>query len=222
MLPARLRLEQRMIKRPNQGVKRFAVPVLDIEVSPAQLMSGAAAMVDGTPGTLAIERPREIDGASPLTPVPDTVPETPIESVKEQATRKRESRRRSQQQIPATGLAPRTAAQAANNQPPPPPPDEPPDETEGPPTAAMNRKMHALFRDANVTDRDDRLTVTSSILGFELTTSASLTHSEGMKLIDTLEKWSQSGELDDQIREILNAATLAAENTQMEQESNNA
>jgi hypothetical protein len=46
LLPARLRLEQRSVKRPDAKGKpqtlRFAVPVLDIEVTPAQLLSGGA------------------------------------------------------------------------------------------------------------------------------------------------------------------------------------
>jgi hypothetical protein len=64
LLPARLRLEQRAVKRPGNNGKpvtqRFAVPVLDIEVTPAQLLSGSA------PQPLAL-----VDaGRPPLTPVP--------------------------------------------------------------------------------------------------------------------------------------------------------
>lgn len=81
-----------------------------------------------------------------------------------------------------------------------------------PPTAPMNRKMHALFRDADLTDRDDRLTVTSMILGYKIDTSANLTKSEASRLIDKLEEWQQNGELSDMINEILNQAVLAAEN----------
>src|SRR6266849_1493437 len=42
MLPARLRLEQRAVKRPGEQTRRFAVPVLDIEMSPGQLLTPAA------------------------------------------------------------------------------------------------------------------------------------------------------------------------------------
>lgn len=83
---------------------------------------------------------------------------------------------------------------------------------EEPPTAAMNRRMHALFRDAGLTDRDDRLTVTGIILGYRLDTSTDLTKSEASRLIDKLEEWSAAGELGDMINEILNQAVLATEN----------
>jgi hypothetical protein len=228
MLPAQLRLEQRMVKRPGSQTKRFAVPVLDIEVSPAQLLSGGSSFDPLEAGTLAIEPPRQpIDGASPLTPVPESVPEAPIASVAEQARAKRQRRRGTQQSIPSTGLAPRTAEQVANGaavavtEPPPEPPEPPAEnEPEGPPTTAMNRKMHALFRDADLIDRDDRLIVTSYIIGHQVDTSAGLTKSEGKKLIDTLEQWLQAGELNEQIREVLNAATLAAEGKSATTEGN--
>lgn len=223
MLPAKLRLEQRMIKRANQ-TKRFAVPVLDIEVSPAQLLGGqAAAMLgDGTPGTIAIEPPRQraIDGSAPLTPVPETVPEVPVAPIAEQAAQVREKRKRSNaaQPVPRTGLAPRTAAQAAGGQTHyEPPPDEPPagdDDGPGEPSRpAQNRKMHAQFRDAGITDRDDRLTVSSHILGFTLDTSSGLTVAEASKIIDTLDQWQTDGVTDAQVRDILNTATITAENT---------
>lgn len=63
LLPARLRLEQRVVKRPGANGKpetrRYAVPVLDIEVSPAQLLSAGA-------------QPLELAQVAlpPLTPVP--------------------------------------------------------------------------------------------------------------------------------------------------------
>lgn len=121
MLPARLRLEQRVVKRPGQGTRRFAVPVLDIEVSPAQLLGGGAPLTigagDGVPAR------RQLDGAAPLTPVPESVPEAPAPSVAAQAAAVNEAkpkpaRRNAAQPVPSTGLAPRTAAQAAAPEPP--------------------------------------------------------------------------------------------------------
>lgn len=95
-------------------------------------------------------------------------------------------------------------------------PPPPSDQTDEPPTPAMNRKMHALFRDANLTDRDDRLTVTGHILGMELDTSTGLTKTEAGKLIDQLEQWAQAGELGDRCNDVLNAAALAAEGKQLD------
>lgn len=94
-------------------------------------------------------------------------------------------------------------------------------EPDEPPSAAMNRKMHALFRDAGLTDRDDRLTVTGHILGYRLDTSANLTKTEAMRIIETLDGWAQHHELEREVTEILNAATLAAEGQPTEDQESN-
>lgn len=240
MLPARLRLEQRMIKRAGQGVKRFAVPVLDIEVSPAQLLGaggGPMSMLEApTGGQVAIAGPQnehQLDGRAPLTPVPESVPETPAASVAEQATtvRERRPRKNAAQPVARTGIKPRTARQAAagarpdrDEIPPPPEPDPGPPppreqpaappaapEADAPASTAQNRKMHALFREAQISDRADRLAVTSHILGFQLDTSAQMTLSEANKLIDTMERWAQEGVTDTKVRDVLNTITLEAE-----------
>jgi len=100
MLPAALRLEQRMTKRPGQGTRRFAVPVLDIEVPPGQLIAGT---VDLTP---CEDMPAALP-AAPLTPVPDTGTRPSIAEQIAPPT----PRRRSAQPVPATGLAPRRVDQ---------------------------------------------------------------------------------------------------------------
>lgn len=111
MLPAQLRLEQRMVKRGGKTL-RFAVPVLDVEVSPAQLVRAPQpVMVEQGTGRV-IEPPDTRSLPSPdLTPVPQSVPERPTASVSEQAAPKAPRRSRAQQ-VPSTGLLPRTAAQA--------------------------------------------------------------------------------------------------------------
>jgi len=117
MLPARLRLEQRVVKRPGVGTRRFAVPVLDVEVSPGQLLSGGPVAV----GQLDHHPQGEVeagtvDGSAPLTPVPAALPTGPVPSVAEQvaapAQSERPRRRNAAADLPATGLAPRTAAEA--------------------------------------------------------------------------------------------------------------
>lgn len=99
MLPARLRLEQRSIKREGQ-TRRFAVPVLDLDVHPLALANG-----ETSPGLPAPK----------LTPVP-----TPTEaervlipSVKAQLTAVDDPAARESKQtpIPRTGLKPRTVAE---------------------------------------------------------------------------------------------------------------
>ena len=93
MLPATLRLDQRTIKRVDEGTKRFVVPVLDIDVSPAQLLMGTIAVAD-------VElRPKQ----AALSPVParDDAPSSIAEQVA--GADDIPSRRRATP-IPATGV----------------------------------------------------------------------------------------------------------------------
>lgn len=85
-----------------------------------------------------------------------------------------------------------------------------------PATAPQNRQMHALFRDLDIKDRGDRLTVTGSILGFKLDTSSGITSTEADSIITALKllkagRDAAGNEIDaqDTIREILNRASLA-------------
>jgi hypothetical protein len=117
MLPAQLRLEQRMQKRPGEQTKRYAVPVLDVEISPAQLL--------GTSATVTYEQ-RELPQPplsnghdaelTKLTRVPDAVPQWPTSSIAEQAgamtSTSKPKRKGAAKAAPPTKLAPRTAAQA--------------------------------------------------------------------------------------------------------------
>lgn len=107
LLPASLRLEQRSVKRPGEGRRDFAVPVLDIEVTPAQLVSGQGML--GTPaggGSLAA---LEVPERKLLEPVPDSVPRRPVGTVADQvaAVESIERVRRGSVPVAATGLAPR-------------------------------------------------------------------------------------------------------------------
>lgn len=104
----------------------------------------------------------------------------------------------------------RTAIGRAEPEPDPAPSDEP----DGPASAAQNRKMHALFRNADVTERDDRLALTSHILGYRLDTSAGMTVTEASKVIDTLSRWEEHGSTETEVREILNQAALADTTTE--------
>jgi recombination directionality factor gp3-like protein len=131
LLPARLLLVQRsVIRRGPDGkpqTRRFAVPVLDVEVTPRELlggMTGAAQLEAARPVTLEppIDEPRAL-----LTAVPDTLIERPVRSIADQATagpEPKKPRANAAQPIPPTGLDPRTVTEAAL---PPPPEDEPAD-----------------------------------------------------------------------------------------------
>lgn len=111
LLPARLRLEQRSVKRPGKDGKpqtlRFAVPVLDVEVTPAQLLSGGAQPVQLAD---AGSRPR-------LTPVPQlTGGEGPTIAEQSAPPAERPRRANSAPELPSSGRSRRSRA-AATEQP---------------------------------------------------------------------------------------------------------
>lgn len=116
MLPARLRLEQRSVKRTDNGkvvTRNFAVPVLDVDVHPLALTGGGLNHDTGEIGT-------GVAGALP--PARNLTPAPPIDtaaapSVAEQMAvvdqaRPRALRKGASAPMPATGLKPRTAADA--------------------------------------------------------------------------------------------------------------
>lgn len=117
LLPASLRLEQRTVKRPGPDGKpqtrRFAVPVLDIEVTPAQLLAGTGApqLASGAGGGDVVALPAP-EPPRLLTPVPDSVPERPVGSIRDQieAVAEIERVRRGSVPVTPTGLDPRPAA----------------------------------------------------------------------------------------------------------------
>lgn len=97
MLPARLRLDQRTAKRDGPDGKpqtrHFAVPVLDIELTPAQLM-GSAGIVASRPenggGTEVLGALPAANGNHPgepahFTPVPADLPTGPRRSIAQQS-----------------------------------------------------------------------------------------------------------------------------------------
>jgi hypothetical protein len=59
-------------------------------------------------------------------------------------------------------------------------------------TDAQRRKIHALFREQNVSDRDERLTICAGIVGHEVATSTSLTLDEASQIIEWLSEHSES------------------------------
>lgn len=230
MLPAQLRLEQRMIKRADEQTKRFAVPVLDVEISPAQLLGGPRDALDI--GTLALEPARMETHAAQgtthvasLTPVPASVQERPSPPVSEQAakTRERKPRKNAAAKIPPTGVKPRTAAEAAQKMPPPPDDeDAPPPESAHSPSdsndrAKMNRQMHALFRKAGIEKdrRDDRLNITRYISKkYDIQSSNDLDDAALQKVCDRMAGWDRDGQLNDEIRELLNTIAIDAARAQ--------
>ena len=119
LLPARLLLVQRsVIRRGVDGkpqTRRFAVPVLDVEVTPRQLLGGLT-------GTLSIDVAQLAEPLEPIAgrpalfqAVPSSLPERPVKSIAEQATIAAEAKKprsNAAQPIPPTGLTPQALGAA--------------------------------------------------------------------------------------------------------------
>lgn len=108
MLPARLRLEQRQIKREGEPIKRFAVPVIDLDVTVASLagnLSPAAPLEAGA--VVELQAPR----FSPIDPA--ALPAAPQQSISEQVSDvpqprpSKPKRANAAAPLPSTGHAPR-------------------------------------------------------------------------------------------------------------------
>lgn len=113
LLPARLRLEQRSVKRQGEQTKRFAVPVLDIDVHPMALTPGGSGEL-GTPVSL----PGLPSGN--LTPVPvqdgSGAPSIAEQLAQIDDDQPKAGRANAAAPIPATGIRPRTAIDAASSE----------------------------------------------------------------------------------------------------------
>lgn len=93
--------------------------------------------------------------------------------------------------------------------------DEPVEESKDPnrpSTTEQNRMMHALFREAQVEDRDERLQLTGLLLGRKLDTSKGLTVADATVVIDALVQLQSSGHADGlagAVTDLMNTAALA-------------
>lgn len=105
LLPARLRVEQRQVVRPGERgpeTRNFPVPVIDVEMTAAELVAGAPEAMGLPEARQALE-----SGEAPFTPVPaEAQQHEPAPSVADQLDRdgERGSRRRSAEPIPDPGL----------------------------------------------------------------------------------------------------------------------
>lgn len=94
--------------------------------------------------------------------------------------------------------------------------DQPANEPAGPrgdepSSPEQNRMMHALFREAEVTDRDERLKLTGLLLNRKLDTSKGLTVADASAVIDALSALKASGHADGlagATNDLLNEAAL--------------
>lgn len=70
-------------------------------------------------------------------------------------------------------------------------------------TADQHAHMHVLWAKAGITDRAQRLALTSAAVGREIDTSADLTRREASRLIDYMLYLDAAGALEDRAREYL-------------------
>jgi hypothetical protein len=103
-------------------------------------------------------------------------------------------------------------------------PSEPPIDTqpELPARPAQNRMMHALFRELDLTDRNDRLIITSHILGYHIDTSSGLTVPEASQIISNLELWQADTDypVENRILDVLNNAAIAEAEEETQRKEN--
>lgn len=121
MLPARLRLEHREVKRTVDGkvqTRKFVVPVLDLDVHPMALSappSQSAQLADPVTGELSAPAPAALPSGN-LTPVPEPdgrlAPSVAHQLAEVNEDRPAPARANAAAVLPATGVEPRPAAEA--------------------------------------------------------------------------------------------------------------
>jgi phage recombination protein Bet len=167
---------------------------------------GPAGRASSTPGVTAAE----LTGA-PTVVDAEPEPEPPRAAKKTSAPGKTRTS--------AAGAAtPAAADPEASSGPPLPGEDEPPAEDQAPgpadtdpATKPQNAHMHALFREAEVADRDERLKLTGLLLDRQLDTSKGLTVTDARAIIDALVRLKDSGHKDGlagAVNDLLNLAAL--------------
>lgn len=173
MLPARLRLEQREVKRPNQPTMHFAVPVLDVAVDFAALLAGQqhydAVEAPARPGLTPVDQ-------AALPPAPEVPIASQVAAVNEPKDRK--PRKGAATPIPATGKRPRTAVEAA---------EEPPS---GEPSLSPAQAVAVALKNAGYATDDERHEAIRQATGGAKASSKELTAAEARAVIE----WAKNQE----------------------------
>lgn len=182
LLPAVLRLEQRQVKRVGEPTRNFAVPVLDVSVTPTQL----GVTVGGpAPEPEDAKAWRAIAAAPPDRPDPAMMAQAAIEPGRDMPL----PRKNSPPPIPPTGTRPRTAAAVAAEASPPVRPVA--DKYKAPivdpgVTPAQLKKLHIMFHEAGLDDRAQWLEFASLGVERPIRSTKELTAAEASVLIDSL------------------------------------
>ncbi len=185
LLPAVLRLEQRQVKRAGEQVKKFAVPILDIRVTPSAL-----GLVVGTSVPAAIEQPARADlGSGSWSPIEQPAPaqigpggEPPVGDAIRQGGREPAKRRKnSPPELPPTGVNPRGIPAETG------PVDDP-----SKPSESQKRMVMALFKERGVTTAQERYAAYTAAVGREVGGWDELSRSEASMVIDALKTQEES------------------------------
>jgi len=204
LLPARLRLEQRSVKRQVDGkpqTRNFPVPVLDVEITPAQLLGQNP---EGTSLLVESGEPQQIEARdpAPLTPVPADMPTGPQRTIAEQsaAPEPKPKRKNAAPEIPASGRDRRGTASAPE---PDPAGSERDNDSPEPISPAQLKKLGAFFTEHELSDRDTRLRICSNLADRPLSSANDLTKPEASELIDALDQLASTGDLQTVVAEML-------------------
>lgn len=199
LLPARLRLEQRSVKRQRDGkseTRRFAVPMLDVDITPAQLLGGQAPTANLDTGP-----PERAAGDTPasFTPVPAELPTGPGQSIAEQSAPPppKPKRANAAPEIPDSGRK----RSGKTPEPVPEPGDDPEQisldeaqhsDPDAPIDDGLRRHLFALIgKFGFADDRDERLSVLSTLVNQPLSSAKELTVKQASGVIDLLERMLQ-------------------------------
>ncbi len=63
------------------------------------------------------------------------------------------------------------------------------------PSSAQHRRMHALWRQAGITDRADRLALTGRAIGRRIESSNDMTDKEAFRVLDYMQGLAEAGRL---------------------------
>lgn len=187
VLPGRLRIEHRTVKRPDQPPNNFIVPVLEFDVDMAALAAGNAAAIGAVPTQDDLWVDKVLAVAAPaLTPVP--MDDTPAPSLPEQLAvveepKAKPRRANAAPPIPATGIRPRTAAQAEAGERPQSSESVDPEKNSGGSSVKSTNKLRMSLRDIGVTDNNEVHEVVSAYVGRPITSLKELTQAEASAAI---------------------------------------
>lgn len=178
LLPAVLRLEQREVRRVGEPMRKFAVPILDVQMRPDALglVVGSSA---ATAGEVEQGRSWTPIGQAPPPAALGTGDGTTAQQIRNARTEAPKPRRNSAPPLPATGVAPKGLAIA-------------PDEVITPAadsslSEAQMRKLRAIYGGLDIKAAADQKRISAALLGLDsLSSHSDLTVDQASALIEQL------------------------------------